>query len=125
MHGKDTPDQITDDLVAAWESAKKQGKIRFIGLSTHDPNAIVDRILQVGKFEVILSTYNFTMGNTKDAALQRMKDAGIGLVAMKVMAAAGGRRGEAPPPPPPAGRHPGGIEVGPEQAAVRHHHSRA
>ncbi|RPI10337.1 MAG: hypothetical protein EHM65_08220 [Acidobacteriales bacterium] len=105
MHGKDKPDQITDDLVAAWESAKKQGKIRFIGLSTHDPNAVVDRILQVGKIEVVLSTYNFTMSTTRDAALQRLKDAGVGLVAMKVMAAAGGRRGEAPPPPPPEGRH--------------------
>ena len=52
-------------------------------------NAIVDRVLQVGKFEVVLSTYNFTVAATNDAAYKRLNDAGVGLVAMKVMAPAG------------------------------------
>ena len=88
MHARDNPAAIPDELVATWEDAKKQGKIRHIGVSTHNPNAIVDRVLQAGKFEVLLSTYNFTVGTNNDATYQRLADAGIGLVAMKVMAPA-------------------------------------
>ncbi len=89
MHNKSKPEELSDELVDAWETAKKQGKTRFIGVSTHDPNPLVDRILQVGKFDVVLSTFNFTMGTSRDAAFKRLKDSGIGLVAMKVMAPAG------------------------------------
>jgi uncharacterized protein len=89
MHNKVKPEELSDELVDAWETAKKQGKIRFIGVSTHDPVPLVDRILQIGKYDVVLSTFNFTMGTTRDAALQRLKDSGIGVVAMKVMAPAG------------------------------------
>jgi uncharacterized protein len=95
MHNKVKPEELSDELVDAWETAKKQGKIRFIGVSTHDPIPLVDRILQVGKFDVVLSTYNFTMGTNRDAAFKRLRDSGIGLVAMKVMAPAG--RGQAHP----------------------------
>jgi len=88
MHAVDDPKEITDELIGAWEAAKKAGKIRHIGISTHQPNALVDRVLAAGKFEVLLSTYNFTIGTASDAAFERLAKAGIGLVAMKVMAPA-------------------------------------
>jgi hypothetical protein len=88
MHSRDTVADIPDELVTVWENARKQGKIRHIGISTHKPLAIVDRVLAVGKFEVLLSTYNFTVGAGNDPAYKRLADAGIGLVAMKVMAPA-------------------------------------
>ena len=89
MHSKDNPEAINDDMVDAWLTAKSQGKIRFIGVSTHNVNAIVDRVLRVGKFDVLLNTYNFTIATNNDAAYKRLSDAGVGLVAMKVMAPAG------------------------------------
>ena len=88
MHAVDDPAEITDDLYEAWETAKQQGKIRFIGISTHNPNGIADRVLDVGKHEVLLSTYNFLVGGSSDASFDRFSRAGIGLVAMKVMAPA-------------------------------------
>lgn len=88
MHSVDDPKEITDGMLAAWEAAKKQGKIRHIGISTHFPNLVADRIVQAGKFEVVLSTYNFTIGTASDAAFAKLSNAGIGLVAMKVMAPA-------------------------------------
>ncbi len=96
IHSKDKPEQVPDELVTAWTKAKQQGKIRHIGLSTHSPNDMVDRILEVGQIEVVLSTYNFTMGDTRDAAFQRIDKAGLGLVAMKVMA--GGLKTRKPRP---------------------------
>ena len=43
--------------------------------------------------DVVLVTYNFTMGDRNDALMQSLHDAGVGVVAMKVMA--GGRGPEA------------------------------
>jgi predicted aldo/keto reductase-like oxidoreductase len=103
MHMRDEPGAITDECLEAWTAAKKAGKIRFIGVSTHNPNAIVDRVLAAGVFDVVLSTYNFTVGTNNDAAYKRLKDAGIGLVAMKVMAPASGARGRGGAPATPAG----------------------
>jgi predicted aldo/keto reductase-like oxidoreductase len=88
MHSRDTVVAIPDEQIAVWENAKKQGKIRHIGISTHNPAAIVERVLAVGKFEVMLSTYNFTVGTGNDPAYKKLVDAGIGMVAMKVMAPA-------------------------------------
>jgi len=88
MHSRDTVAAIPDELVAVWENAKQQGKIRHIGISTHKPNAIVDRVLAVGKFEVMLSTYSFAIGTANDPAYEKLTAAGVGLVAMKVMAPA-------------------------------------
>ena len=93
MHARDTVADIPDDQIAVWENAKKQGKIRHIGISTHNPAAIVDRVLAVGKFEVLLSTYNFTVGTGNDPAYKKLAAAGIGLVAMKVMAPASRQKG--------------------------------
>lgn len=88
MHFRDDPAAISDEILPVWEEAKKEGKVRHIGVSTHNPNAIVDRVLETGKIEVVLSTYNFAIGTANDAAYERLAKAGIGLVAMKVMAPA-------------------------------------
>jgi predicted aldo/keto reductase-like oxidoreductase len=93
MHARDTVADVPDELVAVWENAKKQGKIRHIGISTHSPITIVDRVLAVGKFEVVLSTYNFTVGTGNDPAYKKLAAAGIGMVAMKVMAPASRAKG--------------------------------
>ena len=105
LHGLGDPAQITDDMVEAQRKAKQQGKVRFIGVSTHTLPAIVDRVLEA-KLEVVQVQYNFTSAAEWGPALDKLNQAGVGLVAMKVMARAGGRgrRGGAPPAPAPAGR---------------------
>ena len=89
LHAKDTPAQVSDELLSTFEAAKKQGKIRFYGFSTHDINQMADHAIK-SKVDVVLFSYNFTMGTTKDAAIQKLHDAGIGTAAIKAMAATGG-----------------------------------
>ncbi len=86
LHNRSTPAQIPDELIEAQEIAKKAGKIRFAGVSTHDAPAIADRVISTGKFDVVLATYNFTMDQKVADALARLKAAGVGIVGMKVMA---------------------------------------
>ncbi len=63
----------------------------------------VYREFMAGIFDVLLSAYNFQVGANNDATYKRLKDAGIGLVAMKVMAPAAASRGRGGAPATPAG----------------------
>jgi aryl-alcohol dehydrogenase-like predicted oxidoreductase len=89
LHGKSSAAAITDDLLDAQRVAKEQGKIRFAGVSLHSGHAEVIPAAIAKKMDVVLVTYNFTMGDRNDALMQSLHDAGVGVVAMKVMA--GGR----------------------------------
>ncbi|MBP1610440.1 MAG: aldo/keto reductase [Acidobacteria bacterium] len=91
LHSRDTPDTITDEAVEACEMLKKQGKTRFMGVSAHDINAVVDTVLKIGKFDVVQTTYSYAIGAPfRSAAISRLHDAGIGVVAMKVIIAVAG-----------------------------------
>jgi hypothetical protein len=72
--------------------AKKQGKTRYVGLSTHkrEPE-VIEAAIESGVYEIILTSYNF-MQDHKDEmkkVIEKAAKAGIGIVAMKTMA--GGR----------------------------------
>ncbi|MFC1839427.1 aldo/keto reductase [Thermodesulfobacteriota bacterium] len=92
LHSRDTPDTITDEAVEACEMLKKQGKTRFIGVSTHDVNAVADKILNISKFDVVQTTYSYAIGGAplRRKAIARLYSAGIGMVAMKVIIAVAG-----------------------------------
>ena len=95
QHSRHEPKEITDEMIETMELVKKQGKTRFIGVSTHDPNAMVDFILKVGKFDVVQTTYSYAIGAPyRDAAIAKLHNAGIGVVAMKVVIATATPKGD-------------------------------
>lgn len=95
QHSRHEPKEITDEMIETMELVKKQGKTRFIGVSTHDPNAMVDFILKVGKFDVVQTTYSYAIGmQYRDAAITKLHNAGIGVVAMKVVIATATPKGD-------------------------------
>lgn len=93
LHAKKAAEEITDELLDAQRVAKEQGKVRFAGVSLHAGHDVVVPAAIEKKMDVVLVTYNFTMGDRNDALMQSLHDAGVGVVAMKVMA--GGRGPEA------------------------------
>jgi aryl-alcohol dehydrogenase-like predicted oxidoreductase len=87
LHAKTKAEQITDELMEAQNIAKQQGKIRFSGVSTHGGQTeVFPAAISKRHFDVILTSYNFTMEPSMDGLIRSAKDAGIGVVAMKVMA---------------------------------------
>ncbi|MFC1495730.1 aldo/keto reductase, partial [Thermodesulfobacteriota bacterium] len=95
QHSRHTPEEITDEMIETMELVKQQGKTRFIGVSTHDPNAMVDFILKVGKFDAVQTTYSYAIGATyRDKAISRLHKAGIGVIAMKVVIATATPKGD-------------------------------
>jgi aryl-alcohol dehydrogenase-like predicted oxidoreductase len=85
LHRYDTAAAISDELVDALRTAKQQGKSRFVGVSTHDLPAVVDRIIEC-KLDVLQTLYSFASPATYGPAIEKLHKAGVGVVAMKVMA---------------------------------------
>ncbi|MBN1973549.1 MAG: aldo/keto reductase [Sedimentisphaerales bacterium] len=92
LHSRDTPDAITDESVEACEILKKQGKTCFIGVSTHDVHAVADTIIEIGKFDVVQTTYSYAIGGAplRQKAIAKLYAADVGIVAMKVIIAVAG-----------------------------------
>jgi predicted aldo/keto reductase-like oxidoreductase len=110
LHGKGNVAQVTDELVDAQQSAKKAGKIRFAGVSTHTTQAtLIPALVTKGVTDVIQVAYNFTMAADLTEAINAARKAGVGIIGMKVMAGGGGGgrgRGGAPAAAP---RKPGAM----------------
>ena len=89
LHAKNSPGEVHDDLIEAQQIAKKQGKIRFAGVSTHTgQKELLPWMAQKGVFDVVLVAYNFTMDAGMDQAVQAAAKGNLGIVGMKVMAGA-------------------------------------
>jgi uncharacterized protein len=87
LHARDTPERVSAEALDAVKTVKKQGKARFIGLSTHDPRAMADFILEAG-FDVVQTTYGYAINAPlRNAALDKLHAAGVGIIAMKVVLA--------------------------------------
>jgi predicted aldo/keto reductase-like oxidoreductase len=101
LHNRNEPGQVTEDLIDAQRVAKQSGKIRFAGVCTHfNMDKVLAHLARAGQTDVVLTTYNFAMRSvdaamnaTPDApktdmtgAIRSARRAGLGIVAMKVMA---------------------------------------
>jgi predicted aldo/keto reductase-like oxidoreductase len=87
LHERGASTDIRDDMIEAQQLAKKQGKIRFPGVSTHGgQQQLLPWLAQKGVFDVVLTAYNFSMDPGMEQAIASAAKAGMGVVAMKVMA---------------------------------------
>ena len=101
LHKRNEPEQVSADLLEAQRIAKQSGKIRFAGVSTHfNMDKMLAHLAKLGQTDVVLTTYNFAMRSVDAAmntnpdapktdmteAIRSARKAGLGIVAMKVMA---------------------------------------
>ena len=98
LHGKGSAADIREDMIEAQQIAKKQGKMRFAGVSTHGgQKELLPWLAQKGVFDVVLTAYNFSTDPGMEQAIGAATKAGMGVVGMKVMA--GGFRSLKPDDP--------------------------
>ena len=86
VHGISGIGEMDDDIKAWAERAKREGKIRFFGFSTH--SNMQECLLEgakLGWIDGIMMTYNYRLMHTDDMrrAVDACVKAGIGLTAMK------------------------------------------
>jgi predicted aldo/keto reductase-like oxidoreductase len=79
-------------MLEAWESAKKAGKARFLGVSGHDGDLgdVVRYAIDSGPFDVVLCRYSFLDYPDQQEWIDRAAAKGVGFVAMKTLAGAKG-----------------------------------
>ncbi len=85
LHARDSPAAIPDDVLEAVQKIRESGKARYLGFSTHDPNNMVDFVLEKKVFDVVQMTYSFPIGGYyRNQAVDKFRKAGVGVIAMKV-----------------------------------------
>jgi predicted aldo/keto reductase-like oxidoreductase len=78
-------------IINTIKKLKKDGKIRFMGFSTHRNEAAVINATNADTWDVILTQYNYRLAYLSDlnSAIKKASSAGIGIVAMKTLAGGG------------------------------------
>jgi predicted aldo/keto reductase-like oxidoreductase len=90
VHGPSSRDAVLHPaIIEAVTTAKKSGKVKHIGVSTHkNEPEVIQATIDSGVYEVVLTSVNFKQDHypaVKEAIAKAAK-AGIGIVAMKTMA---------------------------------------
>jgi len=80
-----------EELRAAYSQLKKEGKVRFTGFSTHNAPVTLKQALDEDFAQVILFIYNHMEGKEIEPLIKKVRQKGIGTVAMKIFA--GGKHG--------------------------------
>jgi aryl-alcohol dehydrogenase-like predicted oxidoreductase len=81
-------DAQAEGPLEALHSLKKDGKTRFLGISTHKTVEVLNEAIRLNVFDVALVTLNYTMAHDAEmlATIERAAKSGIGMVAMKTQA---------------------------------------
>ncbi len=88
-HAADSSDAAkAQGPLEALQTLKKDGKTRFVGISTHKTVEVLNAVIPLKLFDVTLVTLNYTMAHDPDIlnAIERAANNGIGVVAMKTQA---------------------------------------
>jgi predicted aldo/keto reductase-like oxidoreductase len=79
------------ELLAAYDQLKKEGKIRYTGFSTHNAKVTLKQALDHDFVQLVLVIYNHDEGKEIEPLLKQVHQKGIATVAMKIFA--GGKQG--------------------------------
>jgi hypothetical protein len=75
-----------DEILAAYDRLKKDGKVRFTGFSTHVAETTFPPLLETASFDVVLFVYNHLEGPPLEPLIEKARAKGIGMIAMKALA---------------------------------------
>lgn len=84
---------LDSNMLSAATKLKEQGKIRYLGVSSHGPNNFADLLniaIESGHFAMIMTAFNFMEFPRLTEVLANAKKHDVGVVAMKTLAGAKG-----------------------------------
>ncbi|MHC4406520.1 MAG: aldo/keto reductase [Planctomycetota bacterium] len=86
-HGASSPAELLNypEIFEAFETLKKAGKVRHLGVSAHtDPAGVVQAAVESGVYSVAMVAYNIVNHTFVDDALSHAHSSDLGVIAMKV-----------------------------------------
>jgi len=84
-HGANTADEMDSPLIhETFAELKKQGKVRFLGVTSHnDPAATLRKAAALGHYDAVQMAYNVINAGYVDQAILEASAKNIGMIAMK------------------------------------------
>jgi len=84
-HGANCPEEVQiPEIYETFEKLKRDGKVRFLGVSTHnDPAGVLRATTDTGKYDVCMCAYNIVNGGYMEEAIRKAYESGMGIIAMK------------------------------------------
>ncbi len=82
-------DALFEPMLEALQQAKKEGKARFIGVSTHkNEPEVIRAAIQSNIYDVVLTSFNFRQDHREEVrrAIREASQAGLGICIMKTQA---------------------------------------
>jgi aryl-alcohol dehydrogenase-like predicted oxidoreductase len=85
-HGACTAEELKNaEIQPTFERLKQQGKVRFLGVTSHnDPARILRTATAVGIYDVVMLAYNVINGGYLEHAIGKAAAQGVGVIGMKV-----------------------------------------
>jgi hypothetical protein len=88
IHACDSVERLMNpNIHEAFDRLKEQGKLRFLGVSSHTPHleTVMRHAVDCGRFDVIMVAYNFKNWPDLTTIFHDAKVKGVGVVAMKTL----------------------------------------
>ncbi|WKN42795.1 aldo/keto reductase [Tunicatimonas pelagia] len=84
-HGADCPEEVQiPEIYETFALLKKEGKARFLGVSTHnDPAGVLRAAAATGEYDTAMCAYNIINGGYLEDAIRQAHESGMGIIAMK------------------------------------------
>jgi len=84
-HGAGSFEEVQiEETFSTFEQLKKDGKVRFLGVSTHnDPAGVLRAARETGLYQVAMVAYNIINGGYMEREIELAKESGMGIIAMK------------------------------------------
>jgi aryl-alcohol dehydrogenase-like predicted oxidoreductase len=100
-HGAGSFEEVEiDETFKTFEKLKKDGKVRFLGVSTHnDPAGVLRAARETGLYQVAMVAYNIINGGYMEREIELAKESGMGIIGMKVAMAVATHHEELQPIP--------------------------
>ncbi|MDO8952463.1 MAG: aldo/keto reductase [Draconibacterium sp.] len=100
-HGAGSYEEVQiEETFTTFEQLKKDGKVRFLGVSTHnDPAGVLRAARKTGLYQVAMVAYNIINGGYMEREIELAKESGMGIIAMKAAMAVATHHKELQPIP--------------------------
>jgi hypothetical protein len=88
IHSCDSVDRLLDENThEAFDRLQEQGKVRFLGVSTHTPNLeqVADAAIDSGRFDAMMLAYHYGAWPRLGEIMDRAAANDVGVVAMKTL----------------------------------------
>jgi aryl-alcohol dehydrogenase-like predicted oxidoreductase len=84
-HGANSPEDLEcPEIVETFRQLKKQGKVRFLGVTSHnDPAGVLRAATAAGYYDVAMVAYNVINGGYLEEAIRQAVTKDIGIISMK------------------------------------------